>query len=274
MEKKEKIPLFWWSETRLMGKKKENYGDLLSRYLVEKISGKEAEWVQPKNKPWYKKSKTNYLAAGSIIHHVNEKSIVWGSGIIDHRQKIRKADFWAVRGPETRKYLQEKGYDCPDIYGDPALLLPDYFNPKLKKKFKLGIIPHYNDLVQVKKEYGNIDGIKIIDMMTNDVEETTMEILECERIISSSLHGVIVSHAYDIPVICVKFSNRVFGDGIKYKDYYASIGYEDFSQIDLSSYLKPEELEQLFKNAFQPRQEKMKELKRGLMRVCPFLKNS
>lgn len=37
---KSTIRLFWWNERIIQGMSKENYGDVLGRYLVEKISGK------------------------------------------------------------------------------------------------------------------------------------------------------------------------------------------------------------------------------------------
>ncbi|WP_227009068.1 polysaccharide pyruvyl transferase family protein [Christiangramia fulva] len=271
-KEKEIIQLFWWSEPRLMGKQKENYGDLLSKYLVEKISGKKVNWVQPKKMPWYSSSKKNYLAAGSIIHHANKNSIVWGSGIIDHEQEIAVADFRAVRGPETRKYLLGKGCHCPEVYGDPALLLSDYFKPQINKRFKLGIIPHYNDFKEIKNHWKDQDGVSIIDMMTDNIEKTTVEILECEKIISSSLHGVIVAHAYGIPAVCVQFSDKVFGNGIKYTDYYASIGFDGFVQTNRDILSIVCETEKLFVDAFQPEEEKIQELKKSLLKVCPFKK--
>lgn len=207
-----------------MGKKKENYGDLLSKYLVEKISGKDVEWIQPLKIPWYKKTPVHYLTAGSIIHNATRKSIVWGSGIIDHEQKIAPADFRAVRGPRTRNYLLEQSYDCPEVYGDPALLLPLYYNPRVAKKYKIGIIPHYYDYSQVSEWYRNDKEIKVIDLMTMNVESVTKEILECEQTISSSLHGIIVSHAYGIPSVWLKFSDKLFGDGVKFLDYLESVG--------------------------------------------------
>ena len=103
------LPLFYWSEKKFIFKEKENYGDLLSKYLVEKISGREVKWVHPRKQPWYKIGKTNYLAIGSIIHHANKHSIVWGSGIIDKKQQVAEADFRAVRGPETRRFLFGSG---------------------------------------------------------------------------------------------------------------------------------------------------------------------
>ena len=148
---------------------------------------------------------------------------MWGSGIIDKQQSIEKADFRAVRGPQTRKFLLELGYECPEVYGDPALLLSTYYRPEVYKKYKIGVIPHYHDFKVVSENYKNDPEILVIDLMTMDVGEVTRQILSCEKTISSSLHGVIVSHAYEIPSIWVEFSNKIFGDGIKYRDYLESV---------------------------------------------------
>ncbi|CAM4096038.1 polysaccharide pyruvyl transferase family protein [Gillisia limnaea] len=265
------IPLFYWSEIKFIFKKKENYGDLLSKYLVEKISGKEIKWVHPKKQPWYKWDKTNYVTIGSILHHASKDSIVWGSGIIDKEQVISKADYRAVRGPQTRKYLLELGYSCPEVYGDPALLLPKYYHPAVKKKYKLGIIPHYHDFKFVLENYKNDPEILVIDLMTLDVEEVTRQILSCEKTISSSLHGVIVSHAYGIPSIWVEFSNKIFGDGIKYRDYLESVELAFYQAEFLDRKLSLKEIESLFeKYGGMPDEGKVEKLCDGLMRDCPF----
>ena len=132
-----KIPLFYWSEIKFIFRKNENYGDLLSKYLVEKISGRKVKWVNPRKLPWYRLKKRHYLAIGSILHHASKQSIIWGSGIIDRKHNVPNADFRAVRGPQTRKYLKDLGITCPEVYGDPALLLPRYFKPEIKKKYKI-----------------------------------------------------------------------------------------------------------------------------------------
>lgn len=267
-----KIPLFYWSEIKFIFKNKENYGDLLSKYLVEKISGKEIIWVHPKKQPWYKWDKTNYVTIGSVIHHVSKDSIVWGSGIIDNKQAIVKADFRAVRGPQTRKYLLDLGYKCPEVYGDPALLLPKYYHPKVKKKYKLGIIPHYHDFKFVSENYGNDPDILVIDLMTLDVEEVTRQILECKKTISSSLHGIIVSHAYNIPSIWVEFSNKIFGDGIKYIDYLQSLGLNIYKPEFLKEKNSVEELNAMVESYPNlPEKDKIIELQQCLMSVCPFI---
>lgn len=265
------IDLFYWSETKFTFKDKENYGDLLSKYLVEKISGKCVKWLYPKKQPWYKWDKQNYLAIGSIIHHATKNSIVWGSGIIDKEQKIAPADFRAVRGPQTRKYLLDKGYSCPEIYGDPALLLPDYFMPQIEKKYKLGIIPHYHDFQEVVEQYGKDEDILVIDMMTMNVENVTRAILSCERTISSSLHGLIVSHAYEIPSVWIKFSNKVFGDDIKYVDYLESVELPVYIPLYSEGRLERESLNRLFDEfPSLPERSVIDKIKKDLIDSCPF----
>lgn len=265
------IPFFYWSEIKFIFKDKENYGDLLSKYLVEKISGKQIRWIHPKKQAWYHLDKTHFLAIGSILHHVTKHSIVWGSGIIDRQQPIEKAKFLAVRGPQTRKYLLELGYPCPEIYGDPALLLPKYFNPEVEKRYPIGIIPHYNDFEMVSKMYQNNPNILVIDLMTMDIEEVTREILQCERTISSSLHGVIVSHAYQIPSIWVEFSNKIFGDGIKYRDYLESVEIPFYKAPLLDKKIDLQDMEELFiRYPGLPSKEKIVDLCGGLQRHCPF----
>lgn len=265
------IPLFYWSEIKFIFKDRENYGDLLAKYLVEKISGKEVKWVHPKKQPWYKWNKKNFLAVGSIIHHASKDSVVWGSGIIDKNQSVVKADFKAVRGPQTRKYLLGLGYECPKTYGDPALLLPKYFYPEVAKKYKIGIIPHYNDYKEVAEAYKEEADIIVIDLMTMKVEDVTRQILECEKIISSSLHGIIVSHAYNIPGLWVKFSDKIFGDGIKYQDYLESVSLPFYQSPFIKNKLSLLELEDFFQHfPVLPEKRTIEELEKGLMDSCPF----
>lgn len=271
MKSPQTIPLFYWSEIKFIFKNKENYGDLLSKYLVEKISGKKVKWIHPKKQPWYTWDKKNYVTIGSVIHHASKDSIVWGSGIIDNKQSIEKADFRAVRGPQTRKFLQGLGYECPEVYGDPALLLPKYYLPEVEKKYKVGIIPHYHDFKAISELYANDPEITVIDLMTLNVEEVTRDILSCEKTISSSLHGVIISHAYKIPSIWVEFSNNIFGDGIKYRDYLESVEIPFYQTEFLNRKLSLQEIESLFeKHPGLPDGGKIEKLCEGLMKVCPF----
>jgi len=266
-----KIRLFWWNEVKLQGKSKENYGDLLGEYLVEKISNKTVVWSKPSSFSINDYFAPIYVTIGSILANVNQKCIVWGSGIISKEISIKKASFLAVRGPQTRIHLLKQGYDVPEVYGDPALLLPKYYNPKIEKEYDIGIIPHYTDFDLVSDLYKNEKSVLLIDLMTNDVETTTNEFLKCKKIISSSLHGIIVAHAYNIPAVWQKFSNNVFGDDIKYQDYFESVSmsFYKLEVVDLKMNLN--ELQNLFNDKkFLPPQGKIEELCDKLMEVCPF----
>ncbi|WP_242670150.1 polysaccharide pyruvyl transferase family protein [Gramella sp. KN1008] len=254
-----------------MGKNKENYGDLLSKYIVEKVSGMPVKWVNPSKTPWYSINKKNYSAIGSILHHTSKYTSVWGSGIIDRKKKIEGSKFFAVRGPITRKYIHKQGMTCPEVYGDPALLLPKFYYPEVEKEFELGIIPHYNDYHLALGLFNGMNNVKVIDLMTNNIEEITTEILKCRKTISSSLHGIIVSHAYGIPSIQVKFSERIFGDGVKYEDYFNSVDIDNYVVPFVDSAVFLDEMDNYFKNSNSlVLPERLNDLREGLLRVQPF----
>jgi hypothetical protein len=264
-----KITLFWWSEVFLMNKLKENYGDLLGRYLVEKISGKEVVFKHPKIKHFFDTNKVLF-SIGSILSNANKRCVIWGSGIISKNIAVKNATFLAVRGPQTRAFLLEKGYEVPEVYGDPALLLPDYYNPKITPIYRLGIVPHYSDYEEVKEWFKDDKSVLVIDLMTNSVELTTDCFLKCERIVSSSLHGIILSHAYNIPAVWQKISNKLFGDNIKFQDYFESVDLPNYKSEILQNKPTLKLLEDLFdRHPSLPKKEKIESLKKGLLEVFP-----
>lgn len=231
MIRNSKINIFYWSERKIQKRPKENYGDLLSKYLVEKITNSKLKWINPQKRNLFNRNNKVYFIIGSILQFADQNTVVWGSGIISKSLEVKEAVFTAVRGPETRTFLLDKGYKVPEIYGDPALLLPKYFNPTVNKKYKLGVIPHHVDYRQIEQWYKN-DDVLIIDLLTNDIEFTTQQIMSCELTISSSLHGIIVSHAYNIPSLWMQCSDKIFGDNIKYKDYLYSVNLEYYDPIN------------------------------------------
>ncbi len=224
IEEKENIRVWWAGGDKLF-----NYGDAMGKYLVEKMTGKNVI-LSGKKGP----HRVN-LVIGSIINNAGTTKYcdVWGCGIISRGQTSQKgAKFYAVRGPLTRQSLLKTGHHCPEIYGDPALLLPKYYTPKTEKKYEIGIIPHYVDYQKVKKKITDTS-ICIIDLMHKNIEETTDKIFSCKRIISSSLHGIIVAQSYNIPALWTKFSNKLSGDGVKFADYFLSVGINPYNGINM-----------------------------------------
>lgn len=204
-----------------------NVGDNLAPYLIKKISGKPSVYT-----PLHSKQ-LKCIVTGSIITEADENCIVWGAGLANATDKINpKANIMAVRGPLTRKIAQECKIKCPEVYGDPALLLPRFYNPKIDKKYKLGIIPHFVDQLFCFEHYKNDDEVKIIDVLLSP-EDFVDEVLSCEKIISSSLHGLIISMAYGIPSLWVKFTNGVLGDGTKFNDFFDSVKIPRQNFLDL-----------------------------------------
>ena len=92
------IRLFWFSEIYLLNKTKENYGDLLGKYLVEKMSNANITFVNPRKINIFNFFKPIYFTIGSILANVKGNAIVWGSGIIQQDAKVNNAKFLAVRG--------------------------------------------------------------------------------------------------------------------------------------------------------------------------------
>ena len=264
------IPLFFWSSKVFENKPLENYGDLLSPYIVEQLSGERVAFYNaPKaRKKWF--TKKYLMAIGSIMTYTSKKALVWGCGIISRQDQFQDAQFYAVRGPLSRKRILELGYSCPEVYGDPALLLPHFYKNNTIKKHKLGIIPHYVDYDEVQAWYEKDEQVQIIDLLTADALKTTDEIRACDRIISSSLHGVIVAQAYGIPAIWLRFSDKLSGDNVKFEDYFLSVGIKPYTGVLVNESLTETQVDDLFlKYPSVIETSILKQVQEGLLKAFP-----
>lgn len=282
------IKVFWYNPPT------GNFGDEICPYLIRKISGKTPICCRPTIKgaihdlidSVYKRKSIKeallrlrfifmndpiILGVGSILTLSNKRTIAWGAGFMSKTDIIKSGNFRAVRGQETAKRLKELGLLPPKILGDPALLLPLYYNPLIQKKYKIGIIPHFSEHRYFYERWSN--NYKIINLGTKDVESVIDQIKECEYILSSSLHGIIVSHSYGIP--CLWIESRVLEkDGFKFIDYFSSVGiapYRGFNNIEdiLAS-------EDNIRNLFMDNTDKshintsLNDIQKNLLSVCPF----
>lgn len=202
-----------------------NFGDELNLFLLNEITTYNIRFY---NRFFHLPHK-NYLVIGSIIENFSHNnSIIWGSGALyGTHGSIKKKPMavTAVRGKLTRDFLLKEGIDCPEVYGDPALLCPYVYKPNIVKKWKIGLIPHIYDLrIYIINSILNIEGIHLIrfDNYT-EWKNVIDEILSCEVILSSSLHGLILSDAYKVPNLWISFSDEIKGGCFKYHDYYSSV---------------------------------------------------
>ncbi|WP_411642323.1 polysaccharide pyruvyl transferase family protein [Loktanella agnita] len=198
-----------------------NFGDWIGPYLFEKITGK---------RPVYHdvSSRTQggcYFTAGSILRRIRfeDDAIVWGSGIMSADDEVlRPRRTLCVRGPLTQQRLQDLGFECPDRFGDPGLLLSRvYPQVSVTATHRLGLIPHFVDLPAFR-EIDLAAGVKLIDV-TQPVEKVASQIASCEVTMSSSLHGLVVSHAYGVPSMWCEPVAAIHGDGSKFRDHFHAL---------------------------------------------------
>ena len=191
-----------------------NVGDLVGPYLLMHLTGKNVR----KN---IFGITNHFLTVGSIMDQVTANSHIWGSGFIASSQNIccKPKSIQLVRGHHSRAKLEKSLDYGPIEVGDPALMLPLLYNPTVKKKYPIGLVLHYSEK-GLLKELSLTDSVKVIDVQ-QDVEPFINELLECETIISSSLHGLIFADAYGIPNRWLKMTNNLDGDDFKFADYYS-----------------------------------------------------
>lgn len=261
--KKTKLYLFWFRYEKGKG----NFGDELNPYLIERLSTRKVLYKNPyvllddkflalkifiagilrgrkrNTKTLFSEffdsiifRPTILMGIGSILKECPYTNLnVWGSGMIARNRKVNRRKFYAVRGKITRELLIKQGHSVPEIYGDPALLLPLVFIPEVQIKYKFGIIPHYDHYGLLKNQFD--EDILVIDLLA-DIETIIKQINSCTITLSTSLHGIIVSHAYDIPSFWVTFPQnenvKLVGDGMKFEDYFSSVNIESYAPVQLT----------------------------------------
>lgn len=236
-----------------------NFGDALTPWLIRRIYGRSPHYLAPDD------PNPKYFVTGSIMSYTGPNCIVWGAGIMNRNDIISpQARILAVRGPLTFKRAVECGATCTDIFSDPALLLPRIYQPPLEKKRGGGIILHFSDSPRLAAKLRHSPEFRLIDIQA-PVEVIIDQINRCEWIASSSLHGIITSHAYGIRATWLKFRDLPSGDGSKFLDYYLSVGVTDPYPI-VSSYDRID-VNALMSHAFLPTV--LPDTER-LWQCCPF----
>lgn len=201
-------PAHWYRGDR-------NFGDQMAPFLLQAATGEVPIWAPAQYQG-------KILGVGSLTHHMQDGDIVWGTGAIRNTpvETHPKARILAVRGPLTRSLFQA---DVPEIYGDPALLLPRYYDRPQEQRYEVGLVPHYLDKPFLRVPYD--PSVLMIDVQA-DWRKVVDSIRQCRSIMSSSLHGLIVSEAYGIPATWVSAGDRLTGGSFKFHDYYLGTGRE------------------------------------------------
>lgn len=185
-----------------------NFGDYISKVIVEHFSGRIAAHASAGGK---------FIAVGSVMHSARAGDVVWGTGVHPnflHTPTPSKLDVRAVRGPLTRTHLLDHGTPCPEVYGDPGILLPMVYEPKSLPPSGPRLLAHVRDVDALKD-----DTLASIDIQA-PWQSVIDEICSSEVVVSTSLHGLIVAEAYGVPAVWLRVAGH---QGVfKYLDYYAS----------------------------------------------------
>jgi pyruvyltransferase len=190
----------------------DNFGDKITPYILEKIK-QEYTYVDKGC------DQEHYIICGSILTACNEHSVIWGAGIAQPYDLIAPKQILAVRGTKTREFLLSKGVECPELYGDPAMMLPLLYQPQDQtKKRKIGYIPHVIDYVDEGWD------------LNKSVEQTIDFIVQSEQIKSSSLHAIITAWTYGVPFEII-WSENVIGQRFKFADFLET-------QYDIETFIK------------------------------------
>jgi pyruvyltransferase len=241
----------------------DNFGDALTPYLIKNISGQNAQWVEANSDP------SLVMVTGSILGCNTTSGIVWGTGCafeadIDPSCFAAPSDNFrilATRGLLSKNIVEQSGHK-PIAFGDPGLLLPRFYKPNMRRQYEIGIMCSWVDYDEVSLNYLN-KNITIINSM-GEVQHIISRMLECEIIITSTLHGLVAAIAYGLPTVSVKFSDKMIGDGFKYKDFLTCTD-QQYDQIDLRD--KVPTIEDLKKLAFK---HKITADINQLLDCCPF----
>lgn len=242
------IDLYWYILEK-------NFGDALTPFLVEAVSGKKARYARQWNE--------ELCAVGSILdgyvrswrplsrlRHAmtcwwalrSRPVSVWGTGFLGAHDTFlpikRKFRITALRGTGSianmRRFLGENYCDWNALpIGDPGLL---FGRTLLKERpepiYDLGLMPHGHDkkigesIAELLREhYG--DNVCLLDVEADPLE-TLHKLAQCKTLLASAMHGCITADGLGIPnhLLCLSHLNRG-GEAnwrFKFDDYYSFCG--------------------------------------------------
>jgi hypothetical protein len=189
-----------------------NFGDDINPALFGLLAGRPMRLRTDRSQP-------HFLGMGSILEKATAQSVVLGSGFL--RKPAASVDkspkLVAVRGKLSRDAL---GVGEEVLLGDPMVLLGQVFRPPSEKRHALGLVPHVSEVTSLRRICPK--GVKVIDP-ADSPWKVIEEIASCERIMSQSLHGLIVADALDTPNLWLAPSVSMAGGEFKFLDYFSTL---------------------------------------------------
>lgn len=162
---------------------------------------------------------------------------LWGTGLDRGINIAARGQPWApqpdtrymvhaLRGPDSGAAFQRQGIDVPGVWGDPGYLAPRLWpEAGSEKTHDLGIVLHLSELESRGPAAGPDPAlmryslpdvwqgrIRLISMeapaSVAGVAGKVAEIVSCRRILTTSLHGLVLADAYGVPAAWFGFAGR------------------------------------------------------------------
>jgi pyruvyltransferase len=196
-----------------------NFGDLLGPLLVKRIVDRFGDSTSSG-------PRRNLLTIGSIIRLASDGDVVWGSGAngksLNGAFPFASLDVRAVRGPLTREILLRRGIAVPEVFGDPGLLVSQFW-PEIQSssdsRSGVVVIPNLHDVKLYKAT------VKSFVDPRSDLEGILRKIAGAELVVGSSLHAIVIAESFGVPARLVQPTTE---PPFKYQDYYEGTGRSTF----------------------------------------------
>ena len=239
------------------------------------------------------------------IKYFRGKVDVWGSGFIKDPESsderlMRRLNIRAVRGKITLERLRRlTGRALDDVaIGDSGLLASRLY-PAKKVPFRVcGIIPHHAELAEIKRS----NEIVAIECESGILQDSTVKamplferlaksipgaivlnpesapktvigrISECEAVLSSAMHGLIVADSFGIPNMRVIASESLMGGDYKFRDYYSAFSKNKYRAVNIREDVSAGLLETV-KNGFEDLPGEIVKIQDSLIRSFPKVRN-
>lgn len=227
------VELVHWNPRKLriprtelrFGPRIDNFGDLIGPLVIGKMRIGRGNTLNSAVAGLKTGSISRLLSVGSVMHMAKTGDTVWGTGIngkvADAEHAFRSLDIRALRGPLTQSRLRlVHGVDSPNVFGDPALLLPNLC-PELTTTTKTRqriLIPNLNELDQFRSHPDFADP-------RTPIEHLIPMIAGSEIVVGSSLHAIVLADALGVAGALI--ASRAEHE-FKYRDYAAGTGQQDF----------------------------------------------
>ena len=204
-----------------------NAGDWFSPLICGRLSGRRIAYADPRQ--------CELVAVGSLLGRLGKthplhrlgfsRSLhLWGTGSLRSEDRlIGNHRLHALRGPLTASRCDVDA--AAPKFGDPGLLAGMLLDGPVKKRYRLGIVPHFADRKrpEVLRTIAETPHARLLDLRL-PVPYLLHEIARCEAVVSSGLHGLVFADALEVPNLWFHASDNLIGGRHKFDDYYGAFG--------------------------------------------------